>query len=543
MPKGSNASDISNASTKQLRDMCNNKGISCRGKQGGFLHRDTLVKKLTVQNGGVFNRLSTFMQRRRRRRLEELEESQDLQRREHDLQEIQQLEDIYEAWRQQPQQWQQEQDTQLQQKPQQFETKATQTKSKIDEYRSIDRCTYMPSTKHPPRDIRLLKLIFKMEDICRKYIILVGECGINGQSQVPWSQLLSVRLINDAARSISIKWTNDNGEIMKSKYFATICSKIAPISDQVTFKLVGEHDQAVDLGGVSRAVFSKAGDYIKSILDLDDGGRYYFKSKMPKDSYGILAGCISASINQKHVLGVPLSYGILYCIWRKSVPKLDEIGLHTLMALLKMDNPSELEMLLAAIEDIESIQSTVPYHSRTDHIIPKLRPTDDDAMEITADTRYEWLKRVIYDKLFRYSGHLNRFINNDQWNIIWADLIHNSRLEELSILLGTSLTAEVMDRLNIIPNDYYPALPYYIEFLKRYIKENPDKWDLLLKFITGSSDPHATIKIAVDQSEGLPTSSTCFNILHLHDYGVEDYDIFSRELTISLDNMGDLGAE
>ena len=47
----SQAGGAAGASTEQLRDLCNENGISCRGQKGGFLYRATLLKML--KQGGI----------------------------------------------------------------------------------------------------------------------------------------------------------------------------------------------------------------------------------------------------------------------------------------------------------------------------------------------------------------------------------------------------------------------------------------------------------------------------------------------------------
>lgn len=52
---GAGGQSLESLSTPQLRDLCNANGMSCRTQNGGYEHRNTLIKKL--QQGGAFGSL------------------------------------------------------------------------------------------------------------------------------------------------------------------------------------------------------------------------------------------------------------------------------------------------------------------------------------------------------------------------------------------------------------------------------------------------------------------------------------------------------
>jgi hypothetical protein len=48
------AKQLGGMSTEQLRDQCNENGISCRGEKGGYKHRSTLIQQLAGAFTGLY---------------------------------------------------------------------------------------------------------------------------------------------------------------------------------------------------------------------------------------------------------------------------------------------------------------------------------------------------------------------------------------------------------------------------------------------------------------------------------------------------------
>jgi colicin import membrane protein len=450
-------------------------------------------------------------------------------------------------------QWQQMQDEQGQQRPQEFDVRAAHTSTLINSFSNpvsddIDSCTFMPATDPNSGMDFMIDTIREMDRICRDEITAIRSCRPAGD---PLGQLPNIQgelitrfydpIYNPETYTRTMHWTQgDRVTIMPLKYFASVVSSEFLMQPKVRIRLIG--NPAIDIGGVSRSVYSKAGEYINSIC-AKEGDRHYFGTRMPKDSYDIIVGCIIAAIDKGFVLGVPLSYSILYCINNNAVPSISDIGLPTLMALMKMDNSEELRSLITTISTQQGVESAAPYHKYSETVLPK--GEDGEAIDVTIGRRYEWLKRIIYHNLFgRQKKHLNKLIQSEKWleaqeaglNDI-VSLMRTCRLEELAIVLGMVLTREAMTSLNIVAQ-YNPPSATTLQYIRDYINANEDKWGLFLRFVTGSTDPNVTIKVD-NKARGLPSSSTCFNALHIRDY--LDYDEFTREMDMSLTNSDNMG--
>lgn len=448
---------------------------------------------------------------------------------------VQQWQQQQEQQQWQQQQWQQQQEQDYTQTPQQFEAKAALTREKVNTYGNVaaefDSYTYIPTTQPDHEFGFMLDTIYEMENTCRTMILQEGACSRDGK-RVPgpllakfwgmkgWSGTLSLR----------IKWDTEGGDLMNTKYYAKLLANRAMVKDRLTFTLDSNLNVGIDEGGVSRAVFTKAGDYIKSILRKGDGGRYYLKARMPKGSDKLIAGCISSSIRQGHVLGVPLSYGLLYCIQRGAVPSCSDVPLPTLMALYRMDDSEGLRVLLETIKDQHSLEFVAPYNERTDAVLPE----SADSYDLSETNKFEWLRRILFDKLFLYKGHLTRLMHKDNWYLDEPELVRGARLEDLSIILGTVLTAEIMSNIK------FTGRPEIVQLVRKFLKENPKYWEAFLKFVTGSVSPEQTVTIHATQIKGLPISHTCSTTLEIYAY--DDYPSFAKDMIISLENSEGFGA-
>jgi len=441
--------------------------------------------------------------------------------------------------------WQQMQEGQSQQRPQQFDERAVHTNMGIDEYRNdpsglMDACTFMPASTPDNGMEFMIDTIREMEKVCRQHIALIDHRP-GSPLQGPLVTKFYNQQYNPDRVHINMQWMQDDGiTLMPLKYFASVISSNFISMSEIKITLVDS--PTIDAGGVSRSVFSKAGEYIQSIC-MKEGNRYFFGQRMPKDSYDIIVGCIIASLNKGFSLSAPLSYGILYCINRAAVPSISDMELPTLMALMARDDPDELQRLITSIGTQQDIELATPYHKYTEAVLPK---SDGEAIDINMDRRYEWLKRILYHNLFgRQKKHLEKFLASPKWaegithteGIITA--MRNCQLDELAIVLGTVLTKEAMDAL-VIRRDWPEPSMETMQYVRDYINANEDKWTAFLRFITGSADPNLVIK--VDRKDnGLPTSSTCFNRLHLRTY--TNYEDFAREMDISLTGADDMSLQ
>lgn len=327
-----------------------------------------------------------------------------------------------------------------------------------------------------------------------------------------------------------IKW---GPEIDNRYYFILVSSLAADLDRDVKFSLDSQSgDVAIDAGGVSRAVYSKAGSYIKSIMKKENGV-YYFQKGMPKNSIKHIANCIAVAMRNGYVLGVPFSYGILYAIKNRSnflgTSYRPNVPLHQLVALYRMDDANQLMTLVRAIVNEESIDTSVEYYEDNIHFLPKTQT--GEPISITMETRLEWLKRALFHKLFsKYVDKLLYYIDLESDSLDMDNYIVESPLSDLSKVLGAQITKESIKNLVITGETEL------LHHMNRYISEaSVERLEQLLDFATGSHDPHTSINLDRSQSaETLPVAHTCSNTIEMRPRS--SYRNFKRDLEISLDN-------
>ena len=324
-----------------------------------------------------------------------------------------------------------------------------------------------------------------------------------------------------------------------------------------------------DAGGVARAVYSKAGAYIRSIM-AKDGTRYYFANRMPRGAPAKIIRCILASIEQGMSLGVTFSNGIYYLLTLNELRDEDEFERHLqemdtalLLSLYYLDNPEEAQIVLrAATEHFQYKQ----YYQAHERFVPQ-------GMQIGEEHRVEWLKRALIFKLFDNkpiaedtsasalasaprgirTGNTLRFLAeylNLQAQGIWSPVLTglmraSNPVMALNRILGLTINKETVTqftRLNynsdIEPDTVIPVISAH--FTKFLNEASDDKLTMFLHFITASNDPVTSITVNIQrQKVNLPTAHTCFKSIDVKPYGPDQYADFLRELTISLDSYGD----
>jgi hypothetical protein len=335
--------------------------------------------------------------------------------------------------------------------------------------------------------------------------------------------------------TVDMVWTKPDGTVNSPKYFFNLISRIPYTEDPLNFR--ASADSAIDYGGVTRAVFTKASLYIKEVMNRDGFNRLYFPTRTPRGFGAKLAHVIKMSLLQGVVLGIPLSYGLLHFI--QAGPKtVKEMSLPTLMYLCGQDNHTELMQALNYIGD-DSLEVLVDMEPKG-----HFGHLGGQDVEVTKDDRYEWLKRHLYHLLYRTGKNtaLKEFYESDVWKpdsrLRFA--LKAGSLIEMAEVLGESLTLEGM--LEIIERaEYEPGVVHLKDYLKRYARA-VTVGDLakLLIFGTGSSDQSVDLKFKVGSAGKLPVAHTCFNTIDLDQY--TDYGKFKQHMDMALSASDDFSS-
>jgi hypothetical protein len=339
-------------------------------------------------------------------------------------------------------------------------------------------------------------------------------------------------------KQVVINWTNRDGVVNTPRYFFEVLTgiPIAFYNYNIIFKLSDKFQVAVDAGGVSRAVFAKAGEYIASIMEKRENGRYYLPASGPalKTSGMSIANVIRLSFMQGKTLGLPLSYGIIANM-RSGVMLRPNIPLHLLVFLTQLDSPQELQSYIRYIE--EAALPELAYHPFTVEHMPVLTlraESDGTEAEVRMNEREEWLRRFLYHNLYYTNSYdqITEFYSSvGIWDPLMQVSIRTCAMSEIATLLGLDITLERMKEIcSTISDDNLRT------YMNRYLDETEaEQWKKILLFATGSPDPTAIINFASVRS-GLPSAATCSNTIKFRKY--DDYETFKREFEISLEEVG-----
>lgn len=412
------------------------------------------------------------------------------------------------------------------QDPEDFERRSTETYVQVSTARG-DKCTFerldgYEYLEHAIRD---------MEFFCR-YQFLIEKMGRMKYPTVPNPPL-----------TVKISWSDKDGQVRSPKYFFKAILKAATKALEVhdrsiyyttlRFQLTDAHSVAIDEGGVRRAVFTKAGEHIKSLLFKGTSGRYYLPRNMPDmvETVTSIAEVILVALSQGLVLGVPLSYGLLYALQNVgTVYEFEMMELGTLMELYRRDDEAALRSLIVTVSG--DTQDEVGYEyaeyvPETPAVLSAL-PGEDKHLQITPKNRYEWLKRVIYTKLFPNPKALQEFAYNIGFRDNYLDLkLETVSLEELARAIGTTISHDMVK--------YEVRLhPETKSLLDQYISSLDEKGlESLYIFVTGALDTSTVMTFHVLKSHrGLPESHTCFNYVDMHEY--DSYEALKHDMDIAL---------
>lgn len=313
----------------------------------------------------------------------------------------------------------------------------------------------------------------------------------------------------------------------------------------LTRQVVLKDVEAVDSGGVSRDVYSRAGVHIKTMLKRI-GNFYMIPDTLPEKDARLLGKIFAMSYMQGYRLGVPLCYGTLYAVKHhvRTVPYKD-MDLALLIFLYSHDDPEDLEIILQAVDNDE-VRDTLVYH--------QFQVTALGENPVTRGNVLEWLRRYLINKLYGTNIKTTAFISGFNSAIYEQPehIISTLSLPRLSEMCGSDITAlEFIELLRAGAPDT-PAAEVLLDMIQTYLYENDqqdelddgqhkespdDKAAKLAKFITGSTSPEELNLTIVTSHTGLPVAHTCFSRLDVKPYKRKQYKKFKHDLLLSLSSM------
>lgn len=399
--------------------------------------------------------------------------------------------------------YQQDQPAEEPQTTEQYEAQRIRAIQQAAEYR--DQCTFKdeyPSYMH--------NIIVKMEIHCRDELALMKYKNLTNRRDEQLERINLTLLPNQSDHY----------------YFQQLSDFIAARGPDHTFRITLADNVAVDFGGVTRDVFTRAGRFITTMMSRPGNDRLYFKERHSAEFGTRVANLVISAVNNKVSLGTLMSYGIIDMM--KTVHKnVNQISLDRLLFLYDLDNHDELMLAIRYIDEVN-------LEDLKDMSVGGLI----DTVGVTMDNRFHWLKRYVYWKLYgSKSGTpcraLTAFMN--RFSLVWRHSI--ASLREVADLLGSPLTKEgaIAMITRCSASEKTKAL------LTRYITEaDMDKVMRLLIFITGSVDTNINIGIDEVTRDVLPVAHTCSKRMELYrDY--RDYESFEHAMNTSLASFDSFG--
>lgn len=414
------------------------------------------------------------------------------------------------------------------------QTRQPQSQQQYERTRA-ERLQYARTKPHDSCMLDISKDIMMVEDL--KYPLIFYQDFCKSQRTLEERGNLKnifdskYRAMSDGVTIVEMNYYDSNGTVNEPEYFFEVLARNLITEDPLS--IVFTDSIASDYGGLTRSVFSKAGEYIKSmLLKSGENGRYYFHNNLTTEFILKMKHVIKFAICQGAYLDLPLGHGIIYSIQTGWMP--NEIELHNLMYLYKLDHSDEalLEILKYITRDY--IEYLPDLDVRVRGIAGQLQAEG----KIGDDDLIEWLYRYLQHEVYGPGPHdpLNVFINlkNGEWGEGIATAVQESGIAELANIIGSvSSLADVLDALNRATVNDNIAQDHSKEFLTRYISENPEMAERLIYFISGATNAKIHIQINIHNiNSRFPDASTCANALNIFAY--TDYSHFKRDMDIAL---------
>jgi hypothetical protein len=423
-----------------------------------------------------------------------------------------------------------------------------------DKYRSYNpSCMYYgPGAELNESENKIKKLIHVMERTCSEL----------NTSTYRADQFYEIRIELDSLPDILTP--TKFAHIMRQISYQLSRREHNDISDCIVSFAVADQ-MGSDMGGVTRMVLYKLAECLGKILKKSSEGLYYLvKTDGSPLSIPFMMNVtlfIKLVVLTNTKVDLPLNYGTIYMLTNRiflsrvgdnlSIKDPWKLNLDILMALYNMQNPTELKSLISLIgmsdEDMEEylpmyLQSTQSTQSAQKGQTSEYFKTSQvpQAVEHNQNTRLAWLQLTLYKKLFHpYSEkppviHLDNVISSSADNR-WFPY----GVQEFASYFKIPLNSEVMLQIPIISSSQEddPIIERNIEHVKRFIVDNPTRWEIMLVFIHGSLRTEKEITIN-KVSGGLPVAHTCFGSLDLRPY--TRYEDFERDFILAIENTSGL---
>ena len=335
---------------------------------------------------------------------------------------------------------------------------------------------------------------------------------------------------------INMRWNeSDNVTPKPPKYFWDQLMKLPALSKIIVTLAASP---AVDVGGITRAVFTKAGEYLKSQLTLNENGYYSGIEELAPGMGQSMRKIMLLSIINKAPLGVPLSHAWLYAV-KVGSEGLQKLPLAIVMALQHMDSPAELVAYCNFIDD-ESLEELVDNDFTLNHMPVLLKRAP---VGVKKSERLEWLRRfLIYTLLGVKSQEAIDFLTPDQSEPeMLTAMLRTCTIKDLENLMGTNitlahmLTVRVEAEANVGISD--SVLAQNREFIHRYITDHPENWAKILEHGTASLNVNNIPTFKIFKAHATyPTGHTCFNRIDIKPY--TSYDQFAADMDLALSQSG-----
>ncbi len=338
-------------------------------------------------------------------------------------------------------------------------------------------------------------------------------------------------------------------DVLTDKDFNSIMTDIGSQMDGYRgfpLKFTIQDQAGYDMGGVTRMVMYKLGEYLSTTLKKVNGLHYlcYEDGTPLKDKFlKHMATFFMLVMITGTKVDLPLSFGIVFALAKGNKSKILKapglMPLETLMALFRREDPEELKALINTL-------------NMTDAELAEILPDYPQSSQVPQGTEYKssnklaWLYSVLFKKLFYpYSANtspLVKVINMlpDFWYSYSSMRATEYSVSMIAELFKVPLTLEIISAIPVVSefdDEHAESITRNIEFLKRFLRTHPELWEKTLVYIHGSlrTDKEITIRHSFS---GLPVAHTCFGSMDVRPY--DTYEQFEREFIYAMENTSGL---
>jgi len=353
-------------------------------------------------------------------------------------------------------------------------------------------------------------------------------------------------------------------QLCPENIYSYLINFIDTIADRREIEFKIEDNDVIDVGGVTKQVFSNLGIHIKSILKTTKTGRYLLEpkegAKLRQIDARVIGKLVAMSINEPgYKINVPFSYGVLNMLeignWKPNYK--DEMSYSDYyqanMSYYNMNRKHCMDLTLYELmyayyvdngaDDMERvIQTFIEFKYKgedqtdEDYFVNEILASDNYAFEFfrsgkdsapkykyNPTDKYEWLRQHLFYELihqhheaillfitgFKQLYHETRYVNG----------VINSYQQLDELISAPAVNLQSMQNLKIVPYASRNMRPDVFNkmagYMRRFISEGKlqtqaapseeDKqefWENLLVFITAQADPTANIVLDTTMMDG-----------------------------------------